>query len=40
MIYATAFENYDVYIVMDFSAFIVVNYIDYYYYLTVKDELK
>jgi len=40
MIFATAYENYDVYLIMDFSALIVVNYIDIYYYQTVKDDLK
>lgn len=39
MIVATAFENYNVYMIMDFSALIVVNYIDLYYYNTLTDPL-
>jgi len=40
MIYGTAYENYDVYIIMDFSALVVINYIDRYYYFTIMDDLK
>ena len=35
MIVGTAFENYNVYIIMDFSALVVVNYIDLYYFNTI-----
>ena len=40
MIVGTAYENYDVYTIMDFSALVVINYIDSYYYAAVRDELK
>ena len=40
MIIATAYENYDVYMIMDFSALIVINYIDLYYCGTIKDRIK
>ena len=40
MIVGTAFENYNVYIIMDFSALVVVNYVDIYYYNTLMDDLK
>ena len=31
MIMATAYENYNNFMIMDFSALVVVNYIDLYY---------
>ena len=31
MIVSTAYENYNVWMIMDFSALVVVNYIDLYY---------
>jgi len=40
MIIATAYESYNVYMIMDFSALIVVNYIDLYYYSLINDNLK
>ena len=40
MIVCTAFENYDVAIILDFSALVVVNYVDIYYFNTLTDDLK
>ena len=38
--YCTAYENQNVYIIMNFSALIVVNYIDLYYCNSIRDDLK
>jgi hypothetical protein len=40
MIVSTAFENYNVWMIMDFSALVVVNYIDLYYCQSIDDDLK
>lgn len=40
MTVSTAFENWNVFMIMDFSALIVINYIDLYYSQTLKDDLK
>lgn len=41
MIVSTAYENYNNFMIMDFSALIVVNYIDLYYCQSLSDdELK
>lgn len=38
-IQATAYENWNAYTIMDFSALIVLNYVDIYYTLALKDEI-
>jgi hypothetical protein len=40
MTVSTAYENWNVFTIMDFSALIVINYIDVYYCQTLKDDLK
>lgn len=40
MTVSTAYENWNVFTIMDFSALIVINYIDLYYCQTLKDDLK
>ena len=40
MIVATAYESYNVYMIMDFSALIVVNFVDSYYFNLINDNLK
>jgi hypothetical protein len=40
MMVATGYENWNVFMIMDFSALIVINYIDLYYCMTLKDDLK
>ena len=39
-IVSTAYENLNIYTIMDFSALIVLNYIDMYYAMALQDELK
>ena len=39
MIVATAYENWNVFMIMDFSALIVINYIDVYYCSTIENDL-
>lgn len=40
MTVSTAYENWNVFMIMDFSALIVINYVDLYYSQTIKDDLK
>lgn len=40
MIVSTAYENYNTFMIMDFSALTVINYIDFYYTSLLKDDLK
>ena len=40
MIVSTAYENMNNFMIMDFSALTVINYIDFYYTSLLKDELK
>lgn len=40
MIIVTGNENYNVFTIMDFSALMVINYIDVYYCFLIKDQLK
>lgn len=40
MLVSTAYENWNVFMIMDFSALIVINWIDLYYSQTLKDDLK
>ena len=35
MIVSTAFENWNVYTIMDFSALVVINYVDQYYTMSL-----
>ena len=37
---STAYENFNIYTIMDFSALVVLNYIDMYYAMALTDELK
>ena len=39
LLVSTAYENWNVFMIMDFSALIVINYIDLYYCMTIKDDL-
>ena len=40
LIVSTAYENWNVFMIMDFSALIVISYIDLYYSQTIVDDLK
>lgn len=40
MLVSTAYENWNVFMIMDFSALVVINYLDLYYNMTIKDDLK
>ena len=39
LLVSTAYENWNVFMIMDFSALIVINYVDLYYCMTIKDDL-